>query len=374
MPKATRKISKKTSRKADTNASPRTRSQFNPRFRITNAITRDLTTIERARGFLQAATLSEQWVTSMSQRALLLEAHHTTHIEGTQLTLEQSEKLLAGKQVHGVSRDDRLELLNYREAFELVARYILSDSPITETLIREIHRLLVVGVRGGEARPGEYRRVQNLVANTETGRIIYTPPPADDVPELMRQLVEWLNTETDVHPVLMSGLAQFQLVHIHPFVDGNGRTSRLLSTLCLYRTGYDFKRLFTLSEFYDRDRGAYYHAIQHVRDSGMNCTGWLEYYCHGLASQMNETVDRGRKVIRTDVLAREHDLNERQVFVLQSLMDGMRMRISDMESTFPRVNRRTLQRDLKRLADLAIIEYSAASATDPNREYSLREL
>jgi predicted transcriptional regulator len=108
----------------------------------------------------------------------------------------------------------------------------------------------------------------------------------------------------------------------------------------------------------------------------MNCTGWLEYYCHGLASQMNETVDRGRKVIRTDVLAREHDLNERQVFVLQSLMDGMRMRmrISDMESTFPRVNRRTLQRDLKRLADLEIIEYSAASATDPNREYSLREL
>jgi DNA-binding HxlR family transcriptional regulator len=79
-------------------------------------------------------------------------------------------------------------------------------------------------------------------------------------------------------------------------------------------------------------------------------------------------------VIRTDVLAREHDLNERQVFVLQSLMDGMRMRISDMESTFPRVNRRTLQRDLKRLADLEIIEYSAASATDPNREYSLREL
>lgn len=338
MPKATRKITKKASRKADTKSSSRTRSEFHPQFLITNAITRDLTTTERARGFLQAATLSEQWVSSMSQRALLLEAHHTTHIEGTQLTLEQSEKLLAGKQVHGVSRDDRLELLNYREAFELVARYILSDSPITETLIREIHRLLVVGVRGGEARPGEYRRVQNLVANTETGRIIYTPPPADDVPELMRQLVEWLNTETDVPPVLMSGLAQFQLVHIHPFIDGNGRTSRLLSTLCLY------------------------------------CTGWLEYYCHGLASQMNETVERGRKVIRTDVLTRQHDLNDRQVFVLQSLMDGMQIRISDVESRFPRVNRRTLQRDLKRLTDLALIEYSAASATDPNREYRLRML
>jgi Fic family protein len=370
MPKATRK----TTPEAKTRANTKARSGFIPRFRITNAITRDLTTIERARGFLQAATLSEQWVTSMSQRALLLEAHHTTHIEGTQLTLEQSEKLLAGKQVHGVSRDDRLELLNYRSAFELVSRYILSDSPVTETLIREIHRLLVVGVRGGEARPGQYRRIQNLVANTETGQIIYTPPPAADVPDLMRQLVEWLNLETDIHPVLISGLAQFQLVHIHPFVDGNGRTSRLLSTLCLYRTGYDFKRLFTLSEFYDRDRRAYYDAIQHVRDSGMNCTGWLEYYCHGLASQMNETVDRGRKVIRTDVLSKEHHLNERQIFVLQSLMDGTQIRIADVESRFPTINRRTLQRDLKRLTELALIEYSAASATDPNREYSLREL
>jgi Fic family protein len=70
----------------------------------------------------------------------------------------------------------------------------------------------------------------------------------------MRELVEWLRIESSIHPVLVAGIAQFQLVHIHPFVDGNGRTSRLLSTLCLYARGYDFKRLFTLSELYDRDR------------------------------------------------------------------------------------------------------------------------
>ena len=89
---------------------------------------------------------------------------------------------------------------------------------------------------------------------------------------------------------------------------------------------------------------------------------------------MHETVERGRKVILTDLLTREHSLNDRQVFVLHSLMDGLQLRISDLESQFPRVNRRTLQRDLKRLTDLALIEYSAGSATDPNREYSLREL
>lgn len=212
-------------------------TSFASRFTITNAITAGLTAIERARGFLEAATLSEAWVERMSQRALLLEAHHTTHIEGTQLTIEQAEQLWAGQPVAEARPDDVRELLNYREAFNLVSAYLSSGEPITEGLIREIHRRLVEGVRGGAGNPGRYRTIQNYVANSRTGEIIYTPPPPEAVPPLMRELVEWLRGETTIHPVLVAGIAQFQLVHIHPFVDGNGRTSRLLSTLCLYRAG-----------------------------------------------------------------------------------------------------------------------------------------
>jgi len=91
----------------------------------------------------------------------------------------------------------------------------------------------------------------------------------------MAELVAWVNARGDLHPVLVSGVAQFQFVHIHPSVDGNGRSSRLLSTLCLYRAGYDFKRLSTISEYYDRDRPAFYAAIQGVRDRGMDLTGSL---------------------------------------------------------------------------------------------------
>jgi hypothetical protein len=79
-------------------------------------------------------------------------------------------------------------------------------------------------------------------------------------------LVAWLQRDTQIKPVIVAGIAQFQLVHIHPFVDGNGRAVRLLSTLCLYKEGYDFKRLFTISEYYDRDRPAYYKALQSVRE------------------------------------------------------------------------------------------------------------
>lgn len=264
--------------------------------------------------------------------------------------------------------------MNYRDAFELVAGDLTSGSAVTEMLTREIHRRLVQGVRGDEGRPGEYRRIQNVVASSQTGQVIYTPPAAEDVPELMKQMVDWLNRETDIHPVLVAALAQFQLVHIHPFVDGNGRTSRLLSTLCLYCTGYDFKRLFTISEYYDRDRRAVYDAIQGVRDNGLDHTGWLEFYCRGLATQMQETVDRGTRAIRADVLATEHKLNERQTQALQYLMENASISISAMESLFPDINRRTLQRDLKKMTELGLLEDSTASSTDPNRQYRLREL
>ncbi len=99
-------------------------------------------------------------------------------------------------------------------------------------------------MRGGSAAPGEYRRIQNYAVNASTGRVIYTPPTAVELPVMMSDLVKWLNSEQDILPILMSGIAQFQLVHIHPFLDGNGRVSRLLSTLCLYKPGYDFKRLY----------------------------------------------------------------------------------------------------------------------------------
>jgi Fic family protein len=114
----------------------------------------------------------------------------------------------------------------------------------------------------GNADQSEY------VVNAATGQVIFTPPSVVEVPIIMSELVKWLNGDLDIHPVLRSGIAQFQLVHIHPFLDGTGRTSRLLSTLCLYKAGYDFKRLFTISEYYDRDRPAFYRAIQGVRESG----------------------------------------------------------------------------------------------------------
>jgi Fic family protein len=193
------------------------------------------------------------------------------------------------------------------------------------------------------------------VVNSVTGETVYIPPPAHDVPILMAELVDWLGRKQEVHPVLVSGIAQFQLVHIHPFLDGNGRTSRLLSTLCLYRAGYDLKRLFTISEYYDRDRPAFYRAIQSVRESGMDMTGWLEYFVEGLATQLAEVRNRGERAIRRDVLIKEHGLSDRQANAVGHILEHGSLTIQDFERLCPDVNRRSLQRDLRAMVDIGLL-------------------
>jgi Fic family protein len=278
--------------------------------------------------------------------------------------------LLKGEEVPEADPEDTRELLNYRSAFEFVSDSLQSGDPITESFIREIHHRLVEGVRGGQAAPGEYRKIQNYVVRSGTGEVIYTPPPAMDVPNLMSQLVRWLNLETEVHPVLVSGIAQFQLVHIHPFLDGNGRASRLLSTLCLFRSGYDFKRLFTLSEYYDRDRPAFYSALQNVRERGMDLTGWLDFFVTGLETQMIEVRERGEQAIRRDILVKKHRLNDRQAKAIRFLMENNEMAIQDYENLCPEVARRTLQRDLKGLVEKGLVDDMGLGPSNPNRRYS----
>jgi Fic family protein len=334
---------------------------FKPTFTITNRITAGLTRIERARGFLEAAALSDAWMREMGRRALILEAHHTTHIEGTRLTLDQAERLLAGNSVPEANLDDVRELLNYRKAFDFVSEYLETGGPITEGLVREIHKRLVEGVRGGAAAPGEYRKIQNYVVNSVTGATVYTPLPAHDVPIMMTELVDWLNREREVHSVLVSGVAQFQLVHIHPFLDGNGRTSRLLSMLSLYRAGYDFKRLFTISEYYDRDRPAFYRAIQSVRESGMDMTCWLEYFVEGLTTQLAEVREHGEQSIRRDVLIQEHGLSDRQAKAIGHILEHGILTIQDFKCLCPEVNRRSLQRDLKAMVAVGVLVSEGAT-------------
>jgi Fic family protein len=347
---------------------------FNPKFIITPKINKALVEIERVRGFLDAIKLKDNWINNMQKKALILESHHSTHIEGTAINLEQAQDILSGKKVRGISKDDEKELLNYKKAMGFISKYLGKEDPITEGLIRELHKIIVKGVRGSEAQPGAYRKIQNYVANSRTKEIIYTPPAPLEVPHLMREFVYWINNQTgDLSAILTSGIVQFQFVHIHPFIDGNGRTARLLSTLVLYKTGYDFKRLFTISEYYDKDRSAYYNAIQSVRKSKMDMTIWLEYFVEGLRSQMRDIHDEGEKLIQQDNKWQEIKrvgFNNRQKKAVKVILQNGKITVDDYQKIASCI-RRTAQRDLDDLVCKKVIKAVSKSPTDPTKHYIL---
>lgn len=343
---------------------------FKPKFTITNKINKALLEIERARGFLEATELKEEWIKEMQSEALILESHYSTHIEGTKLTLAQSKKILTGKTVTGINKDDRQELLNYKEAMDFVSEYLGKKSDITESLIKQIHEILVKDVRGGSLEPGKYRKVQNFVVNLLTEEVIYIPPPPSDVSQLMKEFVEWLNNKSNISPVLAAGISQYKFVDIHPFLDGNGRTARVLCTLILYQNDYDFKKLFSLSGYYDKDRAGYYKAIQSVRENEMYMTYWLEYFTEGLKNQLIEVRTKGEKAIIIIEKVKTLDLNERQQKILLLLLRKDRTSVEEMRNILNLV-RRTVQRDLSKLCDLDLVKEISKSKTDPTKYYKL---
>ena len=364
---------------------------FSPKFTITQALLNHLMEIEQARGFLKAVNLSSKWLKTTSQNAFLLEAHHTTHIEGTRLTFEQSKQILKGKPPSTANKEDIKEVQNYKDAFNLISvlnknktntkqktdNLVKSEElQITESLIKQIHKELVKGVRGNSAQPGKYRNIQNYIGNAVTKQIIYIPPKPQEVPAMMKNFVEWINQESEIHPVLKSGIIQFQFVHIHPFVDGNGRTSRLLCTAYLYQKDYDFKKLFSISKYYDKDRQNFYKAIQSVRNNNMDMTSWLEYFVKGFLFQMNEVMDIGKKVILKDTLIQDYNLSHRQGVIIEHILENRKLVPKDFEELKKRmqkagktvdqktaytVTKRTLQRDLKALIDKKIIKPEGAT-------------
>ena len=131
--------------------------------------------------------------------------------------------------------------------------------------------------------------------------------------------------------------------------------------LCLYRKGYDFKRLFTLSEYYDWDRPNYYRAIQSVRQQSLDLTNWLEYFTLGLQWQLAEVQEKGESLVRRDVLAKKHKLSARQRLAVELALRQTTFQIQDFEARCPGVHRRSLQRDLAGLLETGLLEAEGAT-------------
>ena len=234
---------------------------FKPNFRVTNKIIKYLTGIAAARELILNASLLPQWEVKLRKDAIVKMAHHSTSIEGNPLTLEQVKNLLAGKEISAWDKDKK-EIINYVKVLEFIDK--LGEEGIeniTEEITLKMHHFTTQGILP-EDKSGCYRKVPVAVVNAY-GRVIFQPPPENRVANLMKDFVLWLNSvqAQELYPVLLSGISHYEFVRIHPFVDGNGRTARALSTLILYLKGFDTKRFFALDDYYNENRGKYYAAL-----------------------------------------------------------------------------------------------------------------
>jgi Fic family protein len=246
----------------------------------------------RALGELPLPAKQEDW---FRRRNWVRTIHGTTHIEGNTLNDEEVEEVLVEGPGDTVSRREGLEVINSRAATAFADDVAETDVAIDEVLVREIHKLVLNDIAELN-RPGEYRRGQNRVTDGE-GNLIFSTPVSGDVPELMREFGIWLRDGCDQRPApIAAALAHLELVAIHPFYDGNGRTSRLLARTLLRRHGYAFRGIVSHDAQLDADRPRYFKAIRAAigrhYEPGCDATPFVAYFLSALSASIRYTLDR----------------------------------------------------------------------------------
>jgi len=359
---------------------------YQPKFTITNKILKHIGIFEAAREVIIHAPLVPAWEAKFREEALIRTVHHGTHIEGNALNYTEAAKIVSGQEVVGRDRDIQ-EVLNYRRVLEFIDRFhtaqtqtgnggfVNSDErvaendlikrvngKITEEILLYVHQLTTERMLSQE-QIGSYRKIQVVVKNNQTGEITFRPPPAIEVPYLVQALLDYLSIATSetVHPAIKAGITHYELVRIHPFLDGNGRVARATAQLVLFLEGYDTKKFFALEEYYDRDALHYYEALQQVEKNGGDLTSWLEYFSEGLSIELTRIKEKVQSLsrdlkLKEELGGKQLALTPRQIKLLEYIQNTGFLQNKAFFELFPMVSEDTVLRELKDLLEKGIIK------------------
>jgi Fic family protein len=335
---------------------------FTPKFIITNKILKNIGGIEASKEVIDHAPLLPYYEKEFRKDAMVRSVHHGTHIEGNELNFSQAERVLDGQDVPARERDIQ-EIINYREVMKFVENSQQTEGKeVTESIIKKIHKLTVDRILDSE-KCGEYRKTQVVVKNSITREVSFRPPMAAAVIFQIKDLIAFINSSSgeDVHPVLKSGIVHYELVRIHPFVDGNGRVARALSTLILFKEGYDIRKFFSLEEYFDSNALSYYDALQSVEKNNGDLTRWLEYFSLGLAIELSKIKDRVEKIsvdakLKEKLGGRPLMLSERQLKIIEYIQKTGHLQNKAFSQLFPMISEDTILNELKELLKKGIIK------------------
>ena len=260
---------------------------FVPKFgEGTGSISYDLAEIERIIFRVEKIVIMPKYESWLQREAFIRTAYSSTMVENATIPEQEMEDIAKLAPV-AIIPENRPDVANYAKALEFIDFIDDSEIVVEEAVIRQIHWQLMKGIKDTSLKPGQYRTEPNWI---ELGGVkVYDPPFHVEVPILMREFHEWLLADEKINPIIKAGIAHAHLIAIHPFMDGNGRTARLLAILLLRKYGYGFRKLLSLDGYYQRSRDEYIGALQRSFGqkfaSGYDFTPWLEFFTRSVLIQ-----------------------------------------------------------------------------------------
>ncbi len=350
---------------------------FNPSYKINSKILSMLTSIAESKSVVEHARILPKNEIRLRRQALIRMTHSSTEIEGNMLNLKQVEDVIGNRKIDAPQRDI-YEVRNYFKAIKYIEKIVTSKQEITEHVLLKIHQIVTNKTLSKE-QSGHYRKSHIYVVRRQfmaKDEVMYTGPDAKEVPILCADLMAWLkeSEKQNINPVIVAGIIHQEIAAIHPFADGNGRTARAMATLVLYQRGYDFRRLFALEDYYNKNRPAYYDAInigKNYRERKVDFTSWLEYFVKGF----KEEIDSVKIQILSLSFRKVNDGVESKVYLdkdqlqLLEFIDQMgKITIQDAVDVLSSP-KRTAQLKLRQLKDLGMI---AQTGKGPSSAYVLK--
>jgi Fic family protein len=337
---------------------------YSPKYSISPEVFGAVSEIAEVKAIVERSRVLPLNQLQLQREAMIRMVHTSTSIEGNPLEEYQVDKVLSGM---SIAADERsiVEVKNYQAALKEVEKLAEEDKPLDDKTILQIHEIAMKGLlpteKVGKFRPGPIYIVDDMGDGKE--KLRYEGPPAEDLKKLIKDVLNWLDkaSKDQLHPVLKAGIFHTQFVHIHPFSDGNGRVTRLLTNLLLYKDKWDFRKVIVLEGFYNKNRQDYYNALSYGWDikyaEGAEITDWLEYFMAGFLIEARKVAQK----IQSIGMGKTHDkastvyLDGDELKIMDYLSSTGKLKSDDLVKLL-NIAKRTAQLKLKNLVEKGVIK------------------